>query len=327
MHNHVDITATEVITQDDREAWLNARQSGIGASEIAAVLGESPYSSRLRIWGQKVGRILPQDLSDVEAVQMGIELEPLVANLYSKKTSRPVEPAGILLRSDEYPWALATPDYWLMDGDGNWRIPLQIKTTSAWRVNDWAEGPPVHIWWQVQHEMFVTGAPWASVGVLVGGQRFMWVDVERDEDAIQRIIYEGGIFWNQVQSQEYPDPDMLEDTTHSIQSLFPSSAEGEVLGLPADAVEWDRELTQYKAQRSELEDHIRHLENNLKLSIGPAEKGVLHDGSGAYTYKSQDRWSYTLAEGEAKPTESGAIVSAVAKRTEFRVLRRTGDSE
>jgi hypothetical protein len=51
--------------------------------------------------------------------------------------------------------------------------------------------------------------------------------------------------------------------------------------------------------------------------------GVLHDGSGAFTHKTQQRVSYKLADGEIKPTHSGAEVKAIASITDFRVLRRS----
>jgi putative phage-type endonuclease len=194
----------EIVSQDKRRDWEDAHDTGIGASEIAAVLGESRYGSRLRVWAEKIGRLERRDLSDIEAVQMGIELEPFVAHKYESRTTRPISKAGTLLRSRAYPWAICTPDYWLCGDDGVWNIPLQIKTTSAYRLSDWAEGPPKEVWWQVQHEMFVTGAPWASVGVLVGGQRFMWADVQRDDAAIEEIIEAGsstGIFTNKTQSR------------------------------------------------------------------------------------------------------------------------------
>lgn len=37
--------------------WLAARQSGIGASEAAAVLGFSKFASPYSVWGRKTGRI------------------------------------------------------------------------------------------------------------------------------------------------------------------------------------------------------------------------------------------------------------------------------
>tara|TARA_R110002020_G_scaffold106942_10_gene248664 strand:- start:2566 stop:3252 length:687 start_codon:yes stop_codon:yes gene_type:complete len=227
----------------------------------------------------------------------------------------------MLLRSEAYPWAICTPDYWIMDDDGTWNIPCQIKTTSAYRLNDWADGPPVEVWWQVQHEMFVTGAPWASVGVLVGGQRFMWADVQRDGIAMERIAREGMIFWDNVKSNTYPEPD--HNSSDVLADLFPVSAEGEEVAMPQEAVEWDRALTIRKAERAIIDDEIAYLENNIKLAIGEAEMGVLHNGSGAFTHKTQQRVSYKLADGEIKPTHSGAEVKAIASITDFRVLRRS----
>jgi putative phage-type endonuclease len=315
----------EVVPQQQFQEWQDAHRTGIGASQIAAVLGEHRFASRLRVWAEKVGRLEPADFSDNEAVQMGIELEPFVATLYQRRTGRTLSQAGVLLRSIRYDWAIATPDYWMMDDLGYWSIPVQLKTTNAFRLNDWADGPPPEVWWQVQHEMLVTGAPWASIGVLVGGQRFMWADVERDEAAIARIVKEGARFWNHVIRNTYPEAD--DNDGEPISALFPNAAEGEALALPQQAIEWDSELVALKAQKGSIEADIARLENELKLAIGQAERGLLHDGSASYTFKNQERWSYKLATGEAKPTESGITVRAVATNTQFRVLRRAGGTE
>ena len=319
------MTYVEIVPQGHFQEWQDAHRTGIGASQIAAVLGEHRFASRLRVWAEKVGRLEPADFSDNEAVQMGIELEPFVATQYQRRTGRVISQAGVLLRSTVHPWAIATPDYWMMDDDGTWSIPVQIKTTNAFRLNDWADGPPTEVWWQVQHEMLVTGAPWASVGVLVGGQRFMWADVPRDPMAIKRIIHEGDIFWNHVTQNTYPEPDS--NDSEPIAALFPNAAEGEALALPQQAVEWDTALVELKAQKATIETEIARIENELKLAIGPAERGLLHDGSASYTFKNQERWSYKLAAGESKPTESGITVKAIATNTQFRVLRRAGGTE
>ena len=311
----------EVVLQSNFDEWREAHKTGIGASQIAAVLGESRFGRRLRVWAEKVGRLEPVDLSDNEAVQMGIELEPFVAEKYQKRTQRTVSKAGMLLRSKEYHWAICTPDYWLMDDDGAWTIPCQIKTTNAFRLNEWADGPPSDVWWQVQHEMFVTGAPWASVGVLVGGQRFMWADVKRDGIAQERIAAEGAEFWSQVKANVYPEPDA--NSADALADLFPTSASGEEVALPQEATIWDKDLTVLKANRALLDDEISHIENNIKLAIGQAEVGILHDGTGAFTHKSQQRISYKLAKDAQPPLRSGDEVRAVANIAEFRVLRRS----
>jgi putative phage-type endonuclease len=315
----------KVVAQEQFEEWQDAHRTGIGASQIAAVLGEHRFASRLRVWAEKVGRLEPTDFSDNEAVQMGIELEPFVAAHYQRRTGRTLSQAGVLLRSILHPWAIATPDYWMMDELGYWAIPVQIKTTNAFRLNDWADGPPPEVWWQVQHEMLVTGAPWASVGVLVGGQRFMWADIVRDDGAMARIVREGAAFWDLVIHNTYPEPDT--NSGEPLAALFPNAAEGEALALPQQAAEWDGELVALKGQKGTIEAEIARLENELKLAIGPAERGLLHDGSASYTYKNQQRWSYKLATGEPMPTESGTSVRAIATNAQFRVLRRTGGTE
>jgi predicted phage-related endonuclease len=153
----------------------------------------------------------------------------------------------------------------------------------------------------------------------------MWADVERDEAAIERIIYEGGIFWGHVTQNTYPEADGNDG--EPISALFPDAAEGESLALPQQAVEWDAELVSLKANKAAIEADIARLENELKLAIGQAERGLLHDGSASYTFKNQQRWSYKLATGEPKPTESGITVRAVATNTQFRVLRKAGGTE
>jgi len=309
-----------VCAQDDRETWQEAHLTGVGASQIASVLGVNPYGSRLRVWSEKTKRLGAADFSDNEAVQMGIELEPIVAKKYKERTGRVIDRAGELLRSTTYPWAICTPDYWTIDDNGEHSIPVQIKTTSAFRVNDWENGPPIPVWWQVQHEMLVTGAPWASVAVLVGGQRFMWADVERDDDAIGRIIIEGEQFWQHVVDNTYPEVDGNDAQT--ITELFPN-AEMADIALPPEAVKWSEVLIELKAQSKALDDDITHIESKLKFAIGDSERGVLHDGSGAFTYKNQSRWNFKPMSTEVIPTEEGQIVMCVASKSNFRVLRRS----
>lgn len=311
----------KVVNQDNFNEWQEAHKTGIGASQIAAVLGEHRFASRLRVWAEKTGRLEPYDFSDNEAVQMGIELEPFVANKYQQRTERIIDRGGDLLRSIEHPWAICTPDYWTLDSNGEHSIPVQIKTTNAFRLNDWASGPPNEVWWQVQHEMLVTGAPWASVGVLVGGQKFMWADVERDEQAIERIIAEGSEFWQNVLDKRYPEPDG--NSAETILELHPTASEGESLVMPYDATEWDKDLGRLKFESKNLDEEIKTLEGKIKLAIGPAERGVLHDGSGAFTYKNQSRWNYKPMSSEVMPTEEGQIVMCVATKSDFRVLRKT----
>lgn len=286
-----------VVPQSLTKSWLQAHQTGIGASEIAAVLGENPYQSRIRVWAHKTGALEPPDLSDVEPVQWGLRLEPLVAERYREATGRPLVKAGVLLRSKDIPWAICTPDYWYHGLQVGPAMPLQIKTTGAYRINDWADGPPAPVWWQVQHEMLVTGAAWASVAVLVGGQRFLWADVEREEGAIARIIKEGTIFWDAVRSQQMPDPDYTEDATAVLGEIYSETAE-ETVYLPVEAVDWAATIEALDATVKAAKSESDNLKNHIRVAMGSTSLGLFLDGSGGFTHKAVQRKGY-----EVKPSE------------------------
>ena len=62
----------------NREEWLQARKSGIGASDAAAILEISPWGTKTQLWEEKTGRRKPKDLSDNPAIQRGIREEPII---------------------------------------------------------------------------------------------------------------------------------------------------------------------------------------------------------------------------------------------------------
>jgi putative phage-type endonuclease len=299
-----DLAFEGIVPAGDRAAWLAARTKGVGASESAVLTGASKWGSAMSLWGVKTGR-LPDEESENERMLWGQRLEPLVAEEYERRTGRKLTPWGWLLRSTLAPFMLATPDYRLAATNNYPLVPVEIKTTDASRIRDWQDGPPPHVQVQCQHQMFVTGASRASVGVLVGGNRFMWTDVERDEVLIREIVEACRTFWQHVTDDSPPPADASEATSEAIAKLWPVTAVGESVVLPADAYDWARELDQAKQEARLLQDRIDGIENVLKAAIAGAEVALFPDGSRAFTLRTQKRSGYTVAPAE------------------FRVLRRS----
>jgi len=264
----------EIASQhDDFESWLEAHGKGIGASEIAAVLGESPWDSPRDLWLKKTGSAPPR--RETQAMEWGRRLEPVVAEKYSDNTGRLLHLSGMLLQSKEYPWALCTPDYWLLHEGIS--IPLEVKTTR--NANAWADGPPKHIWLQIQHQLLVTGAPWASTCVLVAGQEFYWADVERDEETIARIIREGDQFWKMVVTGE--EPKELE--------IIP----GTEVVLPDESQTWLDEWAVLEQEQKMNGEAISAIKERIIAELGSVEKGIFPDGS-SVTYKMEIRKAYEV---------------------------------
>lgn len=287
--------AIEVCTADDREAWLKARLLGVGASDSPVLMGASKYSSPVELWGIKTGR-LPESVDDEnERMLWGQRLEPLVAEEYERRTGRQLVLWGWLLRSAVEPFMLATPDYHDLGG-----TPVEIKTTDASRKRDWVDGAPAHVNIQCQHQMFVTGASKASVGVLVGGNTFMWCDVERDDTLIAEIVATCRTFWEHVTSDSPPPADGSEATGEAIAKLWPITATGESIVLPEDAYDWTRDLDKAEAERKDAAERIETVKNQVKIAMGNAEVGLFQDGERAFSYRTQSRKGYTVAPGSSR---------------------------
>lgn len=271
----------------DRDDWLDVRQTGIGASEVASVLGVG-FRAPAEIWAEKTGRIAPDDLSEVERIEWGIRLEPMIIEAYSEPryAGRMVQRGGELLRSTVYPWALATLDAVTLHPEHG-PIPLEIKTASAFVAREWQDGPPEPYYLQIQAQMLVTGARWASVACLIGGQQLVWCDVQRDEAAIERVVLVCSRFWEHVEANRVLEPDSTEEWARIFGQVMP-----EVAGSITALTDADRTLVdEYVAANANLkvaEIRQQTAKNILLARIGDAEEARFPDGSG-FTYRSQTR--------------------------------------
>lgn len=257
---------------DDRAAWLAARRTGIGASEIAMVLGESRWGDAGTVYARKVAT--PVDDASSEWMEWGLRLEAVIAEAYAspRYAGRPVERQGRLLRSRAHPWALATLDAWTeIDGE---LAPLELKT-DRWG-SAWDDGPPVEYMLQLQHQMMVTGARRASIAVLVGGSQLAWCDAARDEATIARIIRAGEKFWRAVEAREMP-----ETRDHdALSAVFAEADRGRVVEL--EGAEWiRRDVQRCEAQAAAGAAAVEKaaIDAAIKRAMGRAEVARLDDGT------------------------------------------------
>lgn len=291
----------------DRDEWREDRVSGIGASEAAAALGLSPWMSRFELFAIKTGRMPAPDLSDNEAVEFGTRLEKVVAEAFADRTGRRIEmwPQDQVAVHDDHLWMRCTPDAIQFDEEKGEGL-LQIKTTSAWNAKEWdGDESPLHYQIQCMTELAVTGHTWGSLACLIGGQKLVWVDFERNQKFIDTLIPNLQEFWRIVQARE--EPPITSDRPLAIaqvlSKLHPNDS-GEMIELPPDAEQWTADLEEVKEKLKRLEEEKAALENNIKHALGDATYGLLTDGR-RWAWKTQTRASY------------------VVKESSFRVLRLT----
>lgn len=71
-----------------REEWLDYRRLGIGGSDVAAIMGISPFATIKDLYYDKIGvkPMIDEGESNWVAKEVGHRLEDLVAMIFSKKT-------------------------------------------------------------------------------------------------------------------------------------------------------------------------------------------------------------------------------------------------
>ena len=77
-------------TQVNRDQFLAGRKKGIGGSDVAAILGFSPYKSPYQLWLDKTGRSERKE-SQNESAHFGNLLEDVVAKEFSRRSGMKVQ--------------------------------------------------------------------------------------------------------------------------------------------------------------------------------------------------------------------------------------------
>src|SRR5699024_10850639 len=194
-----------------REEWLQERQSGIGGSDAGTILGVNKWKSKTQLFFEKTNPELKQEV-DNEYIYWGNVLEDIVAKEFENRTGKRVRRDNRMLRHPEHDFMLANMDR-VVVGE---KALLECKTTSQYNKDLWeGDDIPAQYLCQVQHYMAVTGYKKAYIAVLLGGNTFIWKEIDRDEELINILIEAEKESWeNNVQAGEIPDIDGSETTSN-----------------------------------------------------------------------------------------------------------------
>lgn len=297
-----------VDVKPDTAEWEAERRNSFGASEIAAVMGLSKWSTPLDVYRSKHGVDRPFDplLSFV-----GHASEPIIHQWVEQfsGTDAQLEP-GFMARSSELPYIHATFDRVSCSPFLTW----QFKTAHQYAGHHWDEGIPTDIRVQVQGEMFVAGTSRAAVVVWIGGREFRLFWEPRDDRFIHdHMLPALNLAWAQVRAGVAPDPSTLAEVN-------------EVWVSEAEPVEASEEAVEAVERRAVLLSDVQAQTEEadaLKLAIaqymGTADT-LTYRGRKLLTFKTQaGRPSFDRTLLEADHPE---IVAAYMKQgAPFRVMR------
>lgn len=270
----------------DRDAWLRGRASGLGASDAPIIVGESDWDSPYGLYCKKLG-LMPADLSESLAMEIGRGMETVAATIYERYTGRECFDLGAftIQRHKLFSCLTCTLDRVVHDFQKGWGC-LNLKAVGGAKADEWTEKPPRVYWVQEQHEMLVTGLRWASLGVIVSNYDFRWCDVERDDEFINGTLLPALLeFWAHVQCGIPPAACGSPATSKALGTLYPAD-DGASLVLPGEFYDLDVELLQLKQEIAAQERRKNWIENRIKSVIGMASYGLL-PGVARYSWQLQ----------------------------------------
>ena len=265
-----------IIRPKSHEEWLKAREEGIGASEVSAVLGVSPWETPFSLYLKKTHQVPPTE--ENEAMRRGHYLEDAVVQWWMHETGEQVikaSAADIIYVNPEHPYMRVTPDRIVR---GRKKI-LEVKSTAV----QMGEKIPVYYEAQCQYQMYVTGIHQAELIYIQGGLTFGRFVVDYDPGFAQYIASKVTEFWNEnVLGGKEPDAICVEDLAVKVPKSTPEST------VLADETALDQinVLREKKAMYDALGDEIMGLQNSLKMYMEDSEALVDADGNILLTWKS-----------------------------------------
>ena len=256
---------------------FDVRRTGVGGSDIAAVLGISPYKSAYEVYEEKVNG-LKQDLSDNEKVVWGQLLEEPIAKRYEQVTRKKLSITNII-RSGDYPFLIASPDRVI----SNEKRGLEIKAVGEHTKHLWGESGsqliPEYYYLQIAHYMLVLDYQAWDVAALIGGQELRIYSFERDKEIDDLIIQGAFDFWtNHVQKKIAPPKDYSKPDVQQLIKRKNNLVSEACVELPDEYVAIVNQLEEAKEQIKRYQSLQKEVESKLLDVIGEAGKALLPDG-------------------------------------------------
>lgn len=265
------------------EEWLKARRTGIGGSDVAAILGLDKYRGPRRVYEDKHGHTEPEN----RFMRFGHRMEPVIAAEFEDETGlKTAMPPGTLVHI-EHEWARANVDRFVLGDGGLVVAPLECKNKSEYAGREWEDQEEAPDGAALQAHWYTAVGGWSHsyVAAVIGGNRLKVFRQERDQGLIEELFRFCGE-WHQRHIVEGfpPAVDGLESTKDLLARLWECKPEAvaEVgLDTARDLLARRKSL---KEQIKELESQLTTVENQMRDTAREAEV-VTADGKQAWTWK------------------------------------------
>ena len=259
-----------------REEWLQLRRKGIGGSDASVIMGKNPYRSILQLWEEKTGKLPVTDEGN-EYTYWGNVMEPIIRKEFMNRTGLKVRQKHAMIFHKEYPYLFADVDGIVTDERGE-KCIFEAKTASQYKAEQWEDGVPEEYILQVQHYLEVCGMDKAYIAALIGGNKFIFHTIYRDDELIRNLISREKEFWEGcVLTGTEPVMDDSDATRDYLNQKYSDPIEGSIQ-LQEDMKSVLAEYQDVDCKIKELEKQKKGFANQIKAAMGEYETGEV-DGT------------------------------------------------
>ncbi len=184
------------------------RREGIGSSDANIILsGEEERI--LRLWREKRGEAVPEDLSDVLPVMLGCWTEAFNRQWYEKNVGLAVSQIGEVAVCPQHDWRRCT-----LDGYVNTKAAVfEAKHVGAFSK---PEEVVERYMPQLQHNMAVIGSERGLLSVIFGNHKWEVFEIASDWLYQEELLIAEVRFWDCVRTGERPVPALIPPTPKPI---------------------------------------------------------------------------------------------------------------
>ena len=229
---------------------------------------------------QKLGLMDRPDLSNVEAVQMGHVMQPVIGRLVTDRLGLELKDADYALQHPTEPWMKSHFDFITTDG----KTLVEAKNYNAAVRNKFSEETnmiPAADMVQLIHESACHGVDNVILAVLFGGQELVTFQYTITDAQREELVKEMAVYWAAVQTKTPLTP----ETPEQARKTWPVDRPGSVVTASQEIERVALRLKQVKAGIKGLEEEEERLLIAIQQVMADHAEMQTVDGTVLATWK------------------------------------------
>ena len=273
------------------------RRKYIGGSDVAAILGISPWRSAVDLWVDKTTPPV-ENGQNAAAKRRGTRLEPYILDMIREDFGIKIASVNQRYIDPELDFLAAEIDAETEDGEN-----IEIKTVPPFKAKEWGEHEtdqlPLHYVAQVQHGLGVRNRKICRVFALIGDELKPYV-VERDDETIAAMRARCSEFWTKyVLPKIQPPLDFQhKDVLETLKRIYPGT-DGTIIEATAMHEHWRAVYETAKEMAKKYEGILDGAKAHLLAEMGNATAIRFGDGE-AFARKMVNKKAYVVQHAASK---------------------------